>query len=29
VDVIPRVRVQGEIDSTGKTSVGVGTEWEY
>ena len=29
VDITKRVRVQGETSVDGKTSVGVGVEWEY
>jgi translocation and assembly module TamB len=29
VDVIPHVRVRGEVDSNGATAAGVGIEWEY
>ena len=29
IDVTRRLRVQGEIGADGRTSVGVGAEWEY
>ena len=29
VDVTRRLRVQGEVGADGRTSLGVGAEWEY
>jgi translocation and assembly module TamB len=29
VDLTKRIRLRGEADANGATSVGIGTEWEY